>query len=137
MLQANAKLAQKGTWTWNQRIAIGLGSILIGDNILLLFLGSKASNANNDIIANFVWFVKYFISQWHISMQLPGSATIRLVILDMLFEFFRIEFYMFYKNYRISRFLVFFSFSRIQKLVIYRICRKLFLITFIFKTNKK
>ena len=55
VLQANAKLAQKGEcWTWNQRFS---GSILNGGNILLLeilFSRSTASDANTGIIANFI-----------------------------------------------------------------------------------
>ena len=54
---------QKGErWTWNQRFIRGLGSILIGGNILLLdfflFSRSKASDTNGGIIANFVYYGK-------------------------------------------------------------------------------
>ena len=56
VLQANFLLVEKGkSWTWNQSCR---GSILTrGNNLSLdffLFLRSKASDANNGIIANVV-----------------------------------------------------------------------------------
>ena len=45
---ADAKLAQKGEcWTWNQRPIRGVGSVITGDNILLLnFLFSRPKVLN-------------------------------------------------------------------------------------------
>ena len=83
VLQANAKLAQKGgCWTWNQRswVQSSLGIIFCYWNFL--FLHSKDSDANIGITANFVYFVKNSIDHRN-ALQL---ITVHLGQIDLQYN---------------------------------------------------